>query len=281
MQQINGYIVYMIGVSLAELSVHVRPGSTSTFADALASTLNARQRLDEFVADYRVPLRGSKDRARNIIAWLDMIQTGASATPQEPIPINLSSGLFQELFAFQYVFQTECARLPLYLVTEKRGWDMTILTEHAEFTLASVAWSALSADEKSDIQAAGRCFAFEVPTAAAFHLYRLLESFVLKYIPLFGVALKDSDRNLGNYIKLLVASGVDKKITDLLQHIKDEYRNPAIHPGLFFGVDGAATQFALVQSVIQMIADDILDRLGPTLVWPSDVMEKHFAWKRA
>jgi hypothetical protein len=264
----------------AMLATHTRPGTSTTFADALPFALNARQRLDEFIGDLRIPLRGSKDRARDIITGIELIQDGASKTPPAALPAPLSEALWQNLIAFQNVFQTECARLPLYLITEKRGWDVATLSEHAQYVLPALAWASLSTDETRDIQAAGRCLAFEVPTAAAFHLYRLLESFVLKYMPFFGVELRDADRNLGNYIKILKDNGVDDKITKMLQHIKDEYRNPAIHPGLFFTVDGASSQFALVQSAANMIIEDLLIRLGPDFVWPSEIMAKHFAWVR-
>lgn len=135
---------------------------------------------------------------------------------------------------------------------------MSVMIDEAELTLSEKAKAILTDDELKDIREAGRCLAFEVPTAAAFHLYRALESVVLKYIPLFpGVTLKESDRNLGHYIGILKGNGVDSKITTMLGHIKDEYRNPAIHPGLFLDVDGAASQFALVQSAIHMMAADI------------------------
>ena len=280
MERVNGFIAFAIGVALAELAAVTIPPESPNFAMALPRVLNAKARLDEFLADHRIPLHGSKDRARNILRLLDRIQEGASANAQNPVPADLCLAVWNEAVAFQHVFQTECARLPLFLITERRGWDMAMLGEYAEFALPSLAWSALTPTELKDVRAAGRCLAFEIPTAAAFHLYRLLESFVLKYMPLFGVTLRDADRNLGNYIKILNDRGVSQKITSMLQHIKDEYRNPAIHPGLFFDIDGAASQFAFVQGVTHMIAEDILNRLGEHFIWPSTVMAAHFRYKR-
>jgi hypothetical protein len=278
-ERINGFVAFSMGVTLAELAAVTIPPASPTFADVLERVVNAKARLEEFLSN-RGPLHGSKDRARNILGMLDQIQTGASATPQSQVPPGVCVALWNETVAFQNVFQTECARLPLFLVTERRGWDMTLLSEWAEHALPLLAWSSLTNTERADVRAAGRCLAFEIPTAAVFHMYRLLESFVLKYMPLLGVELREPDRNLGNYIKILKANGVSAKITDMLQHLKDEYRNPAIHPGLFFDIDGAASQFAFVQGVTHMIAEDILARLGEHFVWPSSVMAAHFAYKR-
>jgi hypothetical protein len=275
MQRINAYIAYLIGVNLNATALQIRE-QKATYARMLLPTTEASQTLETFIGDSRISLHGSKFRAQIVVDLLRQIKDASATQPNDIIPEAFRHTLWNELVAFQNVFQTECNQLPLFLVQARRGWDPIVLSEFAEFVLPGLTWSSLSAAEKRDIQAAGRCLAFEVPTAAVFHLYRFLESRVLKYTVLFGATLKDSDRNLGNYIKILESNGVDTRITTMLTHIKNEYRNPAIHPGVFFDGDAASVQMALVVSVAHLMSNDLLRRLGVDFVWPNGDMAGHF-----
>lgn len=269
-ERINAYVGYWLGVALGTLSEYIVL-DTITYAGLAPKATLVQQAIEPFIADYRIPLYGSKQRGRQILALLEPIRQAAQdqATAGNVVSRPEREQIWNEVAAFQNVFQTECVQLALYLVSDKKGWNMAIIADFAEYTLSAPAWAALTSEETADIRAAGRCLAFEVPTAAAFHFYRFLESFVLKYMPILGVTLKDSDRNLGNYIRILKDKGVDQKVATLLDHIREQYRNPAIHPGEFFDVDGASSQFALVQSAAHMIVEDLKTRLGPDFIWPA------------
>src|SRR5262245_61046831 len=87
-------------------------------------------------------------------------------------------------------------------------------------------------DEQDNIVQAGKCLAFEVPTAAAFHIFRAAESVMrLYYIAIFGTIPAKKLRNWGAYLKNLKShGGADPKILHSLEQIKELYRNPTIHP---------------------------------------------------
>ena len=81
------------------------------------------------------------------------------------------------------------------------------------------------------INQAGRCLAFEVPTAALFHMFRAADSVLRRwYKQVTGVEPKVKMRNWGTYIRKLRECGVDEKILSALEQIKELHRNPVIHP---------------------------------------------------
>jgi hypothetical protein len=59
---------------------------------------------------------------------------------------------------------------------------------------------------------------------------------------------------------VLKTSGASKQITDLLQIVKDNYRNPLMHPEDTLDVDEAISLFGLGQSVIEALYRDMLNR---------------------
>lgn len=260
MHHVNGFPLYWLGTNLGNLAAQLVPGVT--FQKLAPQAQWSRGALSFFIQNDTLSLKGSRAAAQSLADYLDKMVdprflqgSGSSALNSDTL-----AALTNMLSHLGSVLSSELALANTFFAATVRGWDMSIMTAEAELTLSEMARRALTDNEIKDVRAAGRCLAFEVPTAAAFHLYRALESVVLKYMPLLSVSLKDSDRNLGNYIRILKDKGIDSRITTLLEHIKDQYRNPAIHPGLFFDVDGAASQFALIQSVIHMMAEDISAR---------------------
>ena len=129
-----------------------------------------------------------------------------------------------------------------------------------------------------DVQEAGKSIAFDLPTACGFHIFRALETVVLMYFPVLEVPLPDErKRNLGTYILILEgkdqngkevdgAKKVDEKITGMLRHLKDSYRNPLMHPELTLEDEEAESLFQFAISAITQLIKDIKK-------WTSDVSD--------
>ncbi len=62
-------------------------------------------------------------------------------------------------------------------------------------------------------------------------------------------------RNWGAYIKNLNASGADKKITGLLDHIRDNFRNPVFHPEETLSSEEAQVLLGVCTSAIVMMVN--------------------------
>lgn len=107
-----------------------------------------------------------------------------------------------------------------------------------------------------DISDAGKCLAFLVPTAAAFHLSRAIETGMNQYYEaLTGKPydLKDAARNWSVKTESLKKVDADEKITEFLIHIRKAYRNPITHPDVILEPHEAFNFFSQSIGVISMM----------------------------
>jgi hypothetical protein len=90
------------------------------------------------------------------------------------------------------VFGAELAVLPLYGVTRKAGFDLPTLIENG------------AAEALPDLEQATRCMAFELFTAAGFHLDRANEAVLRRYWDaVTNGATRPASRNMGDYLNEL------------------------------------------------------------------------------
>jgi hypothetical protein len=112
-----------------------------------------------------------------------------------------------------------------------------------------------------DTKEAGRAIAFNLPTAAGFHIARATESVLLKYMAAFDVPKPpDPQRNWGNYTKLMRAVTAQispkEKVLTTIDQIRILHRNPLLHPEQSLTMPEALSLWAICCSAIQaMIAD--------------------------
>jgi hypothetical protein len=116
----------------------------------------------------------------------------------------------------------------------------------------------LSKEALDEIDESGKCLAFDRGTASAFHILRSLEIVTKDYIAKTGVPMPPQNGcNWGEYIKVLRDNNKPNEISDLLQIIKDNYRNPIMHPEDSVSMDEALGLFNLCQSAIDVICSNI------------------------
>jgi hypothetical protein len=145
-----------------------------------------------------------------------------------------------------------------YFVSKKGGYDTTDIITRAEVLFPSELM--LKAPEAiRDIQEAGRCIAYELATAAGFHLLRANESVLLKYFDtVAGEEKRPSNRNLGALLKKMQDLGVgDSKVLAVLTQIKDLHRNPLFHPEDQLSVDEAINLMGIVRSAVSAMLEAI------------------------
>lgn len=88
---------------------------------------------------------------------------------------------------------------------------------------------------KVDIVEAGKCLAFRLSTAAAFHSCRAIEACIDQYFETltgkpYEISAKGGNNNWGAKTDALSKSGAPEKVTEFLSHIRKQYRNPVTHP---------------------------------------------------
>lgn len=157
----------------------------------------------------------------------------------------------QQLSRFKAVMEAEFMTTASYLVTARRGYDVATLIETAEVIFPSELMLKVP-DTQFDLREAGKCIAFDLGTAAGFHLLRALETVICRYwnVVMNGAPLPDN-RNVGNYIREMEkASKGDPKVLTALKQIKDHHRNSLMHPEETLDLDSSIALLGIVQSAI-------------------------------
>jgi hypothetical protein len=116
-----------------------------------------------------------------------------------------------------------------------------------------------------DAREAAKCLAYEVGTAAGFHIFRVLESVLRRYhSQLTGGGTQPKVRNIGVYLNSLRQKKIgDPKVLAILKQITDLYRNPLIHPEAALTVDEAISIFGISRAVIAEMLP-VLPAVPPT-----------------
>jgi hypothetical protein len=160
--------------------------------------------------------------------------------------------LITELREFEAEFARECKDINVFTVTDKGTHSPRKLLRTAELNLPTDVRARLDLKSRIDLNSAGRCLAFDTPTAAAFHVLRSVEPMIVKYMNLVTarVTKKPKSRDWGTYVRLLRDNGGDPKVVSALQHIKDFYRNPIMHPEETLTADQALSLFHTCLSML-------------------------------
>jgi hypothetical protein len=166
---------------------------------------------------------------------------------------------------FETVLSNEMPGLAIYYISTKGIYSTDDLILHADLHIPESLRPALDAKAVHDIQQAGKCLAYEVSTASAFHMWRAVETVMNSYYKFLtdGHSFEDDkvQRNWAAYIHALDESGAERKITAFLDHIRSEYRNPQNHPSETVDLEQAFGLFGVATSVITQMAKAI--RSGP------------------
>lgn len=161
---------------------------------------------------------------------------------------------------FEILLSAELQTLATYHVTQKGIYSTTGLIEETEKVLPESVLKKISNEIVEEIRQSGRCLAFDVATASAFHIMRATESVIHKYY--LQVCKPKSKKKLdswGTYIAKLSQSQDPqvKEVVALLQQIKDRHRNLIMHPEIVLTPDEAFTLFEIAQSAIITMAGNL------------------------
>lgn len=155
---------------------------------------------------------------------------------------------------FQTIATAELQTLAAYHITEKALFSTTRLVERAENILPQDMLQDVPQEAREDINQAGRCLAFDLPTAVGFHTWRAVETVLVMYCKEFGISPKRKD--WGSYIAALKTSRADPTTIAVLDQIRALHRNPTMHPEIVLSIDEATGLFGIAPSaIVAMVAD--------------------------
>lgn len=258
-KRLNLYELYDFGTKLAPLS---RIDTASKINDFIFEMWWARMGLMQFCSEDSVLLQTSKRAASALISAISEVlpqdpKEFASIDKEKIFDWYYSNQITTALSKLETVLTNDMPGISAYFVVQKGLYKTEDLINHAEIALLEGTRKNLSAQVIDDLRSAGKCLAFEVPIACAFHIYRAIEEVMrIYYQSLTGKTFEANgvSRNWGAYVKALNDAGADSKVTQFLDHIREEYRNPQTHPDETVTVEEAFSLFnAALSSITQIV----------------------------
>ncbi len=247
MVRINGFYLYSVGYSVHPLA-GISDGAS--FQEWVIPLLVAQGTLQEFL-DQSV-FRFSTCRASGL-KLLEVIRGLVRDTDrQDDITVHEAYGITSTVSEFEHVLSAELGLMDIYLVLRKRGYDTSILIQNGQDVFPPELQAKVP-EAVADIKQATACIAFELSTAAGFHLHRANESVLHAYYDsVTGGAPRPPGRNIGDYLAgLKNLNKGDPKVIAALQSLKDLHRNPLIHPSESLeGIDDAIALLGTVHAAV-------------------------------
>lgn len=249
--------LYDLGVSFSRLREELREGRPlSEVRYVLSEAEDDLGTLFHPQAIYAYALRGSSHDATMLFEAIKKITTQPDQT--RPLDFLDVFSIKNALEKFETVLRAEMRAADAYFVSKKGGYDTTDIITRAEVLFPDDL--TLKAPEAVvDIQEAGKCIAYELGTAAGFHLLRANESVLLRYFDtVAGEGKRPANANLGVLLKRMSELNVgDSKVLAVLTQIKDLHRNPLFHPQDQLTVDQAINLLGIVRSAVSAMLDAI------------------------
>jgi hypothetical protein len=271
MQKLDLFKFYLLSAELAPIK-DLEVGES--LVSAMWKLGNPIGRMHSFLtATAAVPMPNARSAARDLLDHLVFLSAKGfeGITPREEDEDDTLTfddhERAQSLLAdFEKEFEHESRELNVFSVSGKGTHSTTKLLDSADLNLPNDVRSRLSAESLADIKAAGRCLGFDNSTAAGFHILRAVEPVIVTYVNLVTSSMikKPKARDWGAYIKLLRTHGGDLRVVEVLQHIKDFYRNPIMHPEQSLTPDQALSLFHACLSVLVQLDAAILKVQGIT-----------------
>ena len=145
----------------------------------------------------------------------------------------------------------------VYEVTDKRI-DVNKLLYNIDALFPSGVFKNLPGIAKYDFTEAGKCIAFNLPTAAAFHILRGTEE-ILRQLHFAYIGNKQERPLWRPMIEQLNKLGPppDSMLLKHLEYICEAFRNPTDHPDKIYSIDEAQDLFCLCTEAISRMVQEI------------------------
>jgi len=171
------------------------------------------------------------------------------------------SSLLSIISRFRTVLIADLRVAAAFAVMRSGIFDVNLLVNSAHEALGDDARKNLDVSVLHEIDACGKCLAFNLPTASGFHAMRAVERAIRAYLGKFFSS--DEIRKMNNWGQYIAglerANSADSKTKPsqeaiaLIRQIKDIYRNPVIHPERVLSPEEAATLFHSTLAAISRI----------------------------
>jgi hypothetical protein len=213
--------------------------------------------LEQKMFHFFLPVSATKAESFLFIInrWMKALSTGIGVAE-----CGDASALQKTLNGFSVSLQDELDRLPTFTVTAKGNLSIDNLVEGASKGYPKAVLELADGFIKDEIDHAGKCLAFELPTSCGFHILRAVEIGIKAYVLAAAGSLpKINSRNWGQYITLLENAGSNVDLIDVLRILKTK-RNPLMHPQDNLQTDEAISLFCICQAGLEALVADVRNR---------------------
>lgn len=184
------------------------------------------------------------------------LRTKLSATPDDYRLTEEEATQLREITTnLRRTLVAETSGIVSYSVTEKR-YEANKLLRNVRGLMAPSVFDSLPDIAKLDFDEAGKCIAFERPTAAAFHLLRGTESMLRRFYCNHVKRNRVDPLMWGNMVESLRKRRHPPAIAllDNLDNIRRSYRNPTQHPEKIYDIQEVQDLFGLCVDVVTRMA---------------------------
>jgi hypothetical protein len=163
---------------------------------------------------------------------------------------------------FEAVFAEEMRENATYFVPRRGIFFTKALVDAADETFPAEISELISEKTKTEWRAAGRCLAFNLLSASGFHVARAVEAQVEEYYQYFCGKGRDATlHGWKAYLDALEKVKGDcvpnpKTLAELAQ-MKDDFRNPVVHPRIVLSEADARMLYNNGESLIIGMAQDL------------------------
>ena len=252
MDRVNEYKFYELGQRLSGLH-NLNP--QSDVGDYAYLFVMAKWQLGTLLED-SIGLRISRKTVtvlRDLLNSLVSEQFGGSHEGHKEPVAHYATSIKNALAELEAVLKAELDSLATYAVSQKGAYSTPDMIEHAESMVPERTRKLLPEGVIREVREAGRCLAFDSPTASGFHMLRGVELVMYELWKHVKSSGDKKPQNWGGYIEKFEKTGVERKVISMLRDIKDLYRNPNAHPQDTLEEEDATTLFALGVAAIQQM----------------------------
>lgn len=258
MKRVNTFHLLSLGKALETLE---QIEENQKYGEILIKLHSARGEISTFLQGDIVPVRICRQAGDQLItAITNVVPASWAEAAKKNADVQLgwleAYRIKEAAKKFETVLSEELNVLDTYSVAQKGAYSTFEIISNAEVMIPHEARIKLPQQALRDIKEAGKCLAFETPTAAAFHILRATEAVVLAYYAKVTTKPVPSRmRNWGVYVNALRGtSGADPKIVEFLDHLKNHYRNPVAHPDAVMTINEVLVLFGAATSAISQMA---------------------------
>lgn len=274
-ERINQYEFYELGKRLKRVTLIEGDHSPTVWWWEIYMLREAMKRL---LAGHPTPLGVSKMKATKMLEAVDqmcarhMEITNPDGTRTFSAPVEGAAPMYawewnhlrDMITQFETVFSEEMREAATYRVPSRGIYSTPKLIDSADEAFPEELLPFIPEKTREDWRSAGRCLAFNLLSASGFHVARAVEGIMEAYYQRF-TGKKNELKSWNDYIVAL--EKVDQtqdpapspKTIEELRQMKNDYRNPILHPRIVLGVADARMLFANGESLIIGMAQELAD----------------------